>query len=184
MSNRNRFAPRTDGFYRIDLAEFPKAILQAGGQGTFRWSQNGHEIGSACYRVQADHLILSYTATTNGERQSIKDQVYFAFTKQPFGGLRKWFVCPSCLCRCRVLFGGAYFRCRQCQGATYESQYEHYRVAGLNRAQRIRKKLGGEIGISYPFPDKQKGMHWRTWLKQRDEDWATAERFERLLMTG
>jgi hypothetical protein len=34
-----------------------------------------------------------------------------------FGGCRHWFRCPSCQRRCRLIYGGAHFRCRICRRA-------------------------------------------------------------------
>ena len=33
----------------------------------------------------------------------------------------------------------------------------------LHKAQSIRKRLGGSANMMEPFPEKPKGMHWRTY---------------------
>ena len=33
---------------------------------------------------------------------------------------------------------------------------------GVYRAQKIRTRLGGSVSMFEDFPDKPKGMHWRT----------------------
>jgi hypothetical protein len=33
----------------------------------------------------------------------------------------------------------------------------------LHKAQSIRKRLGGSANMTTPFPEKPKGMHWRTY---------------------
>jgi hypothetical protein len=33
----------------------------------------------------------------------------------------------------------------------------------LHRAQDIRRRLGGSANMTEPFPDKPKGMNWRTY---------------------
>jgi hypothetical protein len=40
--------------------------------------------------------------------------------------------------------------------------------------------LGGPEGIAWPFPDKPKGMHWRTydWLREK------CERYEQVASDG
>ena len=40
-------------------------------------------------------------------------------------------------------------------------------IVPLTKAQAIRVKLGGEPGFSYDFPEKPKGMHWRTYYRLR-----------------
>jgi len=33
----------------------------------------------------------------------------------------------------------------------------------MNKAHNIQKKLGGQPGGLNPFPEKPKGMHWKTY---------------------
>src|SRR5215467_8269937 len=47
-------------------------------------------------------------------------------TRPEFGGLRHWYLCPSCNCRVRKLYSpaaGYEFQCRRCYGLVYRSQY-------------------------------------------------------------
>ena len=68
-----------------------------------------------------------------------------------FGGVRHWFSCPSCGRRCRILYGGARFRCRLCRGARYESQYQAAaltacakgRAPALSPVSKLIHDLGG-----------------------------------------
>ena len=39
----------------------------------------------------------------------------------------------------------------------------------LGKANKIRMKLGGEPGVASTFPDKPKGMHWRTYQRLAQE---------------
>ena len=41
---------------------------------------------------------------------------------------------------------------------------------GLYRAQKIRRRLGGSVSMFEDFPDKPKGMHWRTYDRLRGRD--------------
>jgi len=52
----------------------------------------------------------------------------------------------------------------------------------MEKARKIQQRLGGNGDMSNLFPDKPKGMHWRTYQKLRDE----AEQAENLawLMMG
>ena len=38
------------------------------------------------------------------------------------------------------------------------------------KAQRIRQRLGGDGSLGEPFPEKPKGMHWRTYERLRDDE--------------
>ena len=58
-----------------------------------------------------------------------------------------------------------------CYGLAYESQQEPARQRGLLMAQKIRERLGGNASMLDDFPNKPKGMHWRTYdrLQRRHE---------------
>jgi hypothetical protein len=58
---------------------------------------------------------------------------------------------------------GRLFACRQCSRLAYASQQESAHEPGLLKAQRIRMKLGGTANMLDDFPEKPKGMHWRTY---------------------
>jgi hypothetical protein len=68
------------------------------------------------------------------------------------------------------LYGGARFRCRKCYGLQYASQCE---APGLGAvAEKIRKRLGDQHGSAFDgdeFPDKPKGMHWRTYRRLEEQ---------------
>ncbi len=128
----------------------------------------------------ADALRLSYSWGLPGnEKEVIAYRVPIEWTPCNFGGRRPWFVCPGRCCgrRSALLYlGRGYFLCRRCQDLSYASQRErNSSVPALHRCQRIRTKLGGSANMSEPFPDKPKGMHWKTYrrLYERHEAaWA------------
>ncbi len=51
----------------------------------------------------------------------------------------------------------------------YRSQGERSYERALTRTQDIRIKLGGDPSLDTPFPDKPKGMWWRTYWRVRGE---------------
>jgi hypothetical protein len=91
-------------------------------------------------------------------------------------------LCPSCTRRCRLLYGGTYFRCRLCVGAYYESQYETAPYRALRRRWRIRKRIEDRSGDGWPFglddgfPPRPPRMHRRTFerLEALDAELARA----------
>ena len=180
--SRNRWAPRTDEFHKLDLAGFEREWFERHRSGTLTWSRGERVTGRIGYRLAPDHMRLVYTSGRDDRRQDIDERFDLAFTDQPFGGQRMWIVCPSCRQRCRVLYGGRYFRCRACRRATYESQYERICVRGLGSAQRVREKLGGPVGLAHAFPEKPKGMHWRTYRRLQEADWTAVGRLENAFM--
>jgi hypothetical protein len=58
---------------------------------------------------------------------------------------------------------GRYFLCRHCYDLTYQSQRDNKMYRALHPAQDIRRRLGGSANMTEPFPEKPKGMHWRTY---------------------
>ncbi len=100
----------------------------------------------------ADEVRLSYSWELPGEqKEDVAYGVPLEWTVCNFGSSRPWFVCPgrSCGRRAALLYlGGRYFLCRRCQ--------------------RIRTKLGGSANMTEPFPDKPKGMHWKTYWRLYD----------------
>ena len=75
------------------------------------------------------------------------------------------------------LYGaGRLFACRHCYRLAYASQQELAHQRGLGKSQKIRMRLGGSPNMLEEFPDKPKGMHWRTYERWRRVHDAAEER--------
>jgi hypothetical protein len=149
-----------------------KGFLKPGYSGRITWSRGGSVTAWIEYRVESLGLRLIYrTRPPGGEWRDVDELFPFVYSATNFSGQRKWVQCLSCRGRCRVLYGGAHFRCRRCHGLRYESQYEPPWLRGTTRAQKIRERYGGSGSLDEPFPEKPKGMHWRTYdrLVAQDE---------------
>jgi len=59
------------------------------------------------------------------------------------------------------------FACRCCSGLAYASQREALYFRDIEKARKIRMRLGGSTVMSEAFPDKPKGMHWQTYERLR-----------------
>lgn len=131
-----------------------------------RWSRRGQDTGSVRFEVLSGSIRLVYRKSSQGgEWRDVNEMVPLIETATQFGGCRQWFVCLSCNRRCRILYGGAHFRCRRCNRLKYETQYEPSFARAATRALKIRERLGGTGGIDDPFPLKPKGMHWKTYRR-------------------
>lgn len=171
-----------------------QGLLQAGRRGSLSWSFDGVSSASVGYWVKADGLQLdySYQESTQVEATNVALLLRFAYTPCHYGGQRTWLVCPECQQRVGVVYSvGKYFRCRCCCGLNYHSQHLNYYDRQRLNLQAMRKKLGGDALIQV-FPDKPKGMHWKTYLrfvakaKQYESevlegDWILLKRVEKLL---
>lgn len=165
---------RTCEDYRaLDLAVMQqRKWLKPGLSGKLTWSTDGEQTGAIEYRVEERGLRVIYKASERGEGwQSIDEVIPFCFTPMNFGGRRRWFACPSCQRRVRILYqAGVRFRCRACYRLQYESQYENAFQRALSQQRKLRARIACD-DIDEEFPPKPKGMHWMTyrWLEARDE---------------
>jgi hypothetical protein len=79
--------------------------------------------------------------------------------------------------------------CRRCNKLAYASQYEPQWQRAVRRANKLKQRLGIDVGIGEPFPDKPKRMWVRTYGCLLDEllhaemlvNHAKLNRFKRLL---
>ena len=173
---------KTSDFHSIDLGWLRRrSLLNGGFWSTITWSRGGNPTGSVRVMCQSNGLRISYRARQHGQDWvDVDELVPFAGTATQFGGNRQWFTCLSCRLRCRILYGGSYFRCRRCCRLKYDTQYEPDFARAATQALKIRERLGGQGGIDDAFPPKPKGMHWRTYERLR----AKAERLEGLWGAG
>ncbi len=156
-----------------------RGLLEPGTSFTASWGriQGDSSIGVLVLGMPgepADAVRLSYSQGITGEeKKDVAYRVPLDWTSCNFGGARPWFVCPGMRCgrRAALLYlGGRYFLCRGCQDLSYASQRERGgSVPALHRCQRIRRKLGGSPSMSEPFPEKPKGMHWKTYWRLHDQ---------------
>lgn len=155
----------------IDLAWLQrKGLLNPGRWSKLTWSVRGEKTGSIQLAKVPGGVKLNYRVRSRGgDWRSIEEVIPLVETPTNFAGRRQWFRCLACGRRCRIIYGGTLFRCRKCQGLRYETQYEPQFARAATRALKIRERLGSKSGIDDPFPDKPKGMHWRTYERLRDE---------------
>jgi hypothetical protein len=63
----------------------------------------------------------------------------------------------------KLYAGGRYFLCRRCYRLTYASQSEGAWDRALRHADKIKRRLGGDLtGMVAPLPQRPKGMWGRT----------------------
>ena len=106
--------PKTTDYRTVDLAWFRrKGARHVGDSGQITWRRRGEVTGSIGYRLEPRGLRLHYPNTPyGGMPEDVNDLIPIVTTRMQFGGVGHWFLCPSCGRRCRILYGGARFRCR------------------------------------------------------------------------
>jgi len=105
---------------------------------------------------------------------SVEQRVPITWTACHFGGQRPWFICSiysigrHCGRRVALLYlAGKLFACRRCYGLAYASQRKALYFRDIDKAQKIRTRLGGSAVMSERFPDKPEGMHCQTYERLR-----------------
>jgi hypothetical protein len=165
--------------HSVDVRYLHKeGLLEPGRRFSLRWSRAGRETGSIGGMViggdRPERVLLLYRhcGGPGDEWEDVQEPVSLDWTACNFGGDRPWFVCQGAGCgrRVAVLYGpGRYFLCRHCYDLVYDSQRENGMYRALHKAQSIRERLGGSANMTKPFPERPKGMHWRTYERLREE---------------
>jgi hypothetical protein len=174
-----------------------EGCLVPGWFGVWEWKRDGERIASISARAEEGCLVLSYIyGCHGGQRESVEELVLIVRVPCRFGGTRPYLICPGVVngvaCGRRVikLYGpGRYFLCRHCYRLVHASQREGEWDRSLRRANKLRRRLGGEPGMMAPFPTRPKGMWRRTYKQLREQaikaemlaDEALVIRFHRLL---
>ena len=120
-------------------------------------------------------LILRYEVLVADEkserRRPIQLRVGISFSPCHYGGRsRPWFLCPGAECTRRVAIlylEGMEFLCRRCASLTYQCRRLDRRNRALLHTSRIRTRLGGSAPVTDPFPEKPKGMRWKTYNRRK-----------------
>jgi len=192
-SGRGKFGKRTTSeMWALDVRRLRRQGLLSPSQSyVWKWSRDGEEFSSVRISIETDRLILNYRSRSSaGEWQLREHAVALQWTPCHLGGWRVWFQCPANGCRRRVaiLFGGSIFACRHCHKLAYQCQREAEDDRSMRRADKIRERLGWELGIANPEGGKPRGMHWRTFTRLKAEhdavshaSWlGTLEKLERV----
>ena len=118
----------------------------------------------------AERLHLSYKVRVGGGGwEDMAEIISLVHARCRFGGSRAYFICPGpgggtdCGRRITKLhLSHRYFLCRHCNKLAYASQYEQPWKRALRRVDKLKHRVGIDVGIAELFPDKPKGMWGRT----------------------
>jgi len=162
----------TEDSMPLDIRRLQRAgALLPGRLVTWQWTVNDRVSASiqvhAHAHAHAGSVTLGYNYTPHGRPVEVISQtVWLETTPCVLGGSRSWFTCPTCSKRVAVIYGaGRLFACRRCKGLAFSSQGEAADDRAARRADRIRKRLGWQIGILNGPGLKPKGMHQRTYQR-------------------
>jgi hypothetical protein len=164
--------PTVESCRCIDVLDWHRrGCLRSSRRFSWAWRRDGERVASINVETERHRVTLKYRSRRyGGDWADAKQQFPVAWTPCRFGGDRPWFVCSVhvngtyCGRQVTKLYqAGRLFACRQCSRLAYASQQESAHERGLRKAQGIRMRLGGTANMLDDFPEKPKGMHWRTY---------------------
>ena len=161
--------PETNDSMPLDIRKITrKGLLFVGNRFSWQWLVNDQPVAGISIRVDFQSMLLSYQMKSTGE--VVAQRVRMQTTPCHLGGERHWFICPRCNKRVAVLYApGRYFTCRQCGGLSYATQKESVGDRASTKANKLRTRLGWELGILNGEGVKPKGMHWRTYNRLKSQ---------------
>lgn len=155
--------PQTNDSMPLDIRKITrKGLLSEGNHFSWQWLVNDQPVADISIRVDFQSMVLSYQIKSTGGL--VEQRLQTQTTPCHLGGQRHWFTCPRCNKRVAVLYApGRYFACRQCGGLSYATQKESVGDRASTKANKLRTRLGWELGILNGDGVKPKGMQWRTY---------------------
>jgi hypothetical protein len=161
-----------------------RGYLQSAQCFSLTWTGNGRRMASVYVKTESNSITVYYLSRSHDEDWvNVEQRIAVVWTPCRFGGERAWFVCSGdgtgVRCGRRVVNlyrAGRQFACRECCRLAYTSQRKWADQRALWKAQKIRMKWGGSPNMLEDFPDKPKGMHWRTYERWRRIHNAVEER--------
>ncbi len=157
----------TSEYRSIDVRRWQKDGLLTSNQSFgWQWSRDGETVASIQVHPKPNQVLLYYRHRSYGKDWKAESYpVRLDWTPCNYGGERPWFLCPANGCGRRVAIlygGGSIFACRYCHKLAYDSQREGAGDRAARRANKIREKLGWQLGVLNVIGWKPKGMHWNT----------------------
>jgi hypothetical protein len=117
---------------------------------------------------RVDYVIKVTTGT--GRSITVGGRIDVSWTPLNFGGFRPRLHCPHCDREARRLFiRDSVPLCRGCTGVSYKTQRMSADARKLKRAAALRRRHGGVGHRDDPFPDRPKGVHLRTYVRDQEE---------------
>jgi hypothetical protein len=177
-SGRRREVNRgtVDSYYWLDIGALAqRRSLGSGWSGVLEWpAHGGRPTARVHLQVQPDHIVLAHRV--GREARDLQDTIAISDIACHFGFGRPYFVCPGLDLNhpcgrsvTRLYFVDRRFRCRHCHRLTYASRSETAADRAYRRANAIRRRLGGPIGIANPFPDKPPHMSRHSFERLRQK---------------
>lgn len=157
-------------YLRLDVRTLARAgFLEPKPAAWWAWETEG---GShrAILKSTGDHLIVAHP-TADGDSAPEAVWIPITTTRCHYGNSRAWWSCPGCQSRRAVLYlyTTQAIYCRQCLNLTYASTRESPLDSVRYKIHRLRSRLGPLHDGIEMLPTKPPRMHWKTFIRLRDE---------------
>lgn len=116
----------------------------------------------------ADEIRDTYQASRGGASTAHDYCMELLLTTCHLGGQRHWFACPDCCRRAAILYllpATERFTCRLCAGLNYASQQQSREDTLIDRAHKLRARLGCTGGLFRPSLSELKKPRYMRWPK-------------------
>ena len=164
-SGRKALRNCTDEYCSIKIGDWNRrGLLAPGQQFNWQWLRKGQPVGNIYITTEVEQIRVTYAYhDKNKQLQSQDYPIKLQTTNMARGGIRYWLTCPACERRMTLLyFGGQYFACRICYRLNYRSQRATFADKHFGRLNKLRKKLGWQLGLGNAVGKKPFKMAWKT----------------------
>lgn len=185
-----RHAGTVEGRRRIDACAFAReGLLKQGIIATVSWGE-GDGKNSIVVLGGPDEVRLQYS-WRRGDAPWMPHEETISIDRlaRPYGGAQAYFRCPKCSRRVRFLIHGEIrYLCRHCLDLVHASTRERESDRAMRKVNKLRRRIGAEIGLEAAIGPKPKGMHQATFdriyteiLQGEEIVWAEGMRIVRRL---
>ncbi|WP_291201645.1 hypothetical protein [Hyphomonas sp.] len=155
-----------EGQYRLDASDLKRrGLTRNGSVSHLYWKGSDTAPGPSLKVVGGENAITLSYAWRRGDDlwQKHEERVGLHHHARQFGGCETYFLCPKCARTVKRLYGGGVrYLCRTCHGLVHASTQERPGSRATRKNQKLRRRLGVEIGLGDWIGPKPKGMHRKT----------------------
>ncbi len=158
-----------EGQYRLDASDLKRrGLYKSGNVSSLFWKGSDNAPGPSMQVTGGeDAITLSYSwRRGDAPWQKHEERVALRHHERHFGGSETYFLCPRCAKTVKRLYGGGvHYLCRTCHDLVHASTQERPGNRATRKNQKLRRRLGVEIGLGDWIGPKPKGMHQKTFEK-------------------
>lgn len=176
-----------EGQYRLDASDLKRrGLCRTGNVSHLYWKGSNGAPGPSLKAIGGEDAITLVYSWRRGEGpwQEHEERVALHHHERHFGGCETYFFCPKCARTVKRLYaGGVRYLCRACHNLVHASTQERPGNRATRKNQKLRRKLGAEIGLGDWIGPKPKGMHRKTFERISEQiQAAEAEVYDDMLV--